>query len=973
MPPPAAAAAALRQQRTSGRNAHNPSPTAHRQQHRHQQQHQQQPWLSPATSSSPSSPSVTVTSTAPSLSPFDTMPTHKTPASRPTRPAATHTNSPPSSLPSTMLPLSSKRTRKPSVKAREMAFLNPPRPASPDGLASAVGVRKRAFTSATSRDDDNELPDESPCIPRRKRARNTQNDAGSSTALVQSPPFWVEIPLRNQTKEDVKHPPSTASKKSDMAAPLSTIPLRRQQKEQQEKEQQGTPRINRATTPPSQMARNRSPPPPPASALRLANFGSSSRERRQHQQRHNLVRTASGFEPTPSGPSRLVDLNASPTLDDDDQVKRPSPIEFISPSQLGAILRNPNSSSSKTRTKDATSYMNQMAGESSGSSESRSRSRDMLKLALLGKDKVSPPFARLSLTSSQEKSKGKARAIDPVSPTSSPFGPSSQPRSSPTNPLGADVEAVRPVEKQQAPKPVPASGDDVLDTCSKKYGPAFVTRSGWPVEKWMELETPARREAQAKRRQVEVILGLRGKDEEPIVVSSPARTQTQAAEPTQPQESKTSPVRQVAESSAIPAVSAPKPEPKPKPESESPKPKKRIVPPITDQERLDFNYGYYGHKFATKQGWSEERYLILKSPERKRARAARAEMEVAMAKGTAIPLPPVRRPQRERLEFYEDRIRGDAFVTSHGWKEDGLEIFPRPPKMSKRNRNLDSPPPGMSIREWWSIRESLPPRYETSSKDRIPKGALEMGRSRELPPLSFYAQNKREEASPSPPSRRVVSEQFEDLVRMAREQEREEGDGEEEDELEDEDADGEDEDEDEDEGAEGDDEGEDEMEVDAQSEDEDGEGEVEDEDGEGEVEDEDGEGEVENEEDEDEDEDTEEEEDDDDDEEEEEEEEDEQEHAVWYDSRSDLSDVEWPDDLEISEGEDDGDVQRRRRRLRRYNAVMGSSYYPPMPRLPVKRRRVPGASPAPTTPSSQIGSALVVKPGGGRKRGNERG
>ncbi|KAL9932995.1 hypothetical protein V8E36_008250 [Tilletia maclaganii] len=195
-----------------------------------------------------------------------------------------------------------------------------------------------------------------------------------------------------------------------MAAPLSTVPLRTQQRQQQQQQQllmqnarsQSQPRGSlimtttttaRATTPPRQMARNRSPPPPPSSVLRLANFDSSSRERRSRQggggllsQRQALNRTASGYEPTPSRLSgttlpsllgegerglisRSTSLSSSSTSSEMNDARAapktgrpPSPsILFLSPAQLGAILRDPSSSSSRTSDRNATSYLSKMA------------------------------------------------------------------------------------------------------------------------------------------------------------------------------------------------------------------------------------------------------------------------------------------------------------------------------------------------------------------------------------------------------------------------------------------------------------------------------------------------------------------------------------------------------------------------------------------------------------------------------------
>ncbi|KAE8246387.1 hypothetical protein A4X13_0g5810 [Tilletia indica] len=835
-----------------------------------------QQWFSPSTPTSPSGASTA--STAPSLSPFDTHPSHKTPASRTSKTAAPHTNSPPSSVPNTMLPeartinvVLTKRVRKPSVKAREMASLRGASVDSPDGLASVVGVRKRSFASSSSihtRDDDPEPADDSPCIPRNKRARITRDESGPSTVVAPSPPFWVEVPLRSQPREVIKEPTSSSSNKSDMAAPLSTIPLRKQQ---QEKQQQEPMQLTRAVTPPRQMARNKSPPPPPASALRLANFDHSSRERRQHNQRHGIVRTAPGYEATPSGPSRLVDLSTSPSSSrnaDGEATTRPSPIEFISPSQLGAILRDPNSSSSRTRTKDASSYLSKMVEDtSSRSTESRSRSRDMLKLALLGKDKISPQLPRLG-PAFQEKSKGKgkARAIDPVSPAPSPLPTSSQPRSSPTNPLGADVEALQPFP---ASKPYRTPEERLVLACKNKYGDNFVSREGWPVDKWMELKTPERRQAAASRLQLEIFFGIR--EEDGRLGSSPdyflkrRHAVQRHAEPL----SKSSPVRQ-AEGTSKGRLAKASSEP------DSSPPRTKTASTLTDKERFDFYYGKYGDKFATREGWSEERYLVLKSPERKRARAARAHLEQAFEKGTVEPATPIQGAgvrDLERYEFYRDQIPKE-FITSYGWKDDGFDLFPNPwsgkGRAEAANLNLRSPPPGMSVAEWWPLRRTLPPRYAGTEPP-----PLELKASRDLPPTSFYAQNKREEMSPSPPSRRIVSERFEDVLKAGEDGEEEEKrETEEEDELDDE------------------------------EEEEDGEGNDDDEEMDGE-----------------------------------------------FLTSSDLDELEdiLPGE---DEEEDDGDIQKRRRRLRTYFESVGVRSDPPMPRLRKNRHRAADGSPE--TPLRQI-------------------
>ncbi|KAK0561623.1 hypothetical protein OC844_003115 [Tilletia horrida] len=758
------------------------------------------PWLSPITPKSPSSSSSS--SSAPSLSPFDSAPrTHKTPAqSKPVqRRNLTHTNSPPSSVPGTVhrscasSAVMGKRARKPSAKAREALLLSDASSTGErDGLASAVGVRKRAFGATKGKEKENEqeiADDDSPCLPRRKRARNEPSTSSAAAQRASSSPaFWIEVPLRSSTAFPQLSPPvvpapATADaaaagaptaaaaepKKGAMAAPLSTVPLRKQQSDQnllQQLQRSAT----RATTPPGQLARNRSPPPPPTSVMRLANFDSSSRERRIREGKY-LVRTASGFVPTPTGSSRIIDTTGSASSSSSthaaDDAKRPSPIKFISPAQLSAILRDPSSSSSRTSSKDAASYLSKMAADASdtsGGSDGRQCWRDALQSITNASPKNAAAAAGLRPAfQALVKGKGKARAIEPHSPKPSPLGPNSQPRSSPTNPLGADVAPRFPAWADED-KIKQLSDTEFFEFCKFEWGASFVTRKGWTVDEWMRPHAEKRKIAQGHRVRLELIWS---KEKQKAAQAEAGRSHPHSSPLPGPSEASTSSAASLAPASKSSPIkpstsTAAGDNESSSDEDDWPLKKKRKIQPITDQERLDFMSGYYGHKFATRAGWSEERYLALRTPNREKARSDRKEIETFINKGTAEPMPTVSRPAAERRQYYEQKL-GANFISSYGWKADGNEVFGRPPRARKASSPILKPRWRRPWQEEYYAEIEAAGAAAAAAERKRMEQKLKMSQSRELPASSFYAQNKREETSPSPPSRRIVSEKLDVL------------------------------------------------------------------------------------------------------------------------------------------------------------------------------------------------------------------
>ncbi|KAK0546911.1 hypothetical protein OC845_004358 [Tilletia horrida] len=260
----------------------------------------------------------------------------------------------------------------------------------------------------------------------------------------------------------------------------------------------------RAVTPPSQLAGNRSPPPPPASVLRMANFDSSSLERSRKRQRQMPGRTPSGSVLTPSHQRSVLAPRDERSIS-----RTSSSIEFVSPSQFGSILSDPSSSSSRTRTTDASSYLHEMEDDASrcsssgegGKVENRTRSGllDSLRSHLSRSSSGSLGFnARL-----QGKAFQHPREV-PSHLSSSPVPALAQhPCHSPSNPLGAAAG-------HSQPRPRPDMSDvDFIEYCRDRYDSAFVSRQGWSLDRWMQMEPPARREGQRHRAEVERIIETR--------------------------------------------------------------------------------------------------------------------------------------------------------------------------------------------------------------------------------------------------------------------------------------------------------------------------------------------------------------------------------------------------------------------------------------------------------------------------------